>query len=126
MKTAVKMLDTNAQALEEQRMVDELARQEEEKKERKSKQEYLVLYTFTDDAEPASFDFVTGREAAIEYVRGLVEQYSTLSLDESFILAESVKISERITLRQFITFVNKELECPIPLDSEYDESEDFE
>lgn len=125
MKTAVSMLDPKAQALEEQRMVEELARQEEEKRKKKEKQEYLILYTFTDDAEPASFDFIIGRDQTISYVRGLVEEYSTLSLDESYILAGEVKICERITLRQFIAYVNKELECPIPLDDEYDESSEI-
>lgn len=96
---------------------------EEEQKRKDEEKQYLILYNISDDEEGdmQGFEFIEGKESVIAYIRGLVDQYIGLSFDDSYIIVDSVTINERLTLREFILFVNKTLENSINIEDESEE-----
>ena len=60
--------------------------------------EYLVLVQYTEDG-TTDFQFINGRTATYEYLKSVVDK---IDLDESYVIVETVKIKDRITVYEFL------------------------
>lgn len=60
--------------------------------------EYLVLYEYIED-KTTEFTFITGRTQTYEFLKSIIDK---IDLDNSYVIVESVKISDRITVYEFL------------------------
>lgn len=60
--------------------------------------EYLVLTQNSEDG-TTEFQFIIGRSATYEYLKSVID---TIDLDESYVIVETVKIKDRITVYEFL------------------------
>lgn len=69
-----------------------------------SKREYLILYYATIDKgeEEKSFEIVTGREAAYEFIKTMVE---CIDIHKSKVLVDTVSYNKAATVYEFMKYI---------------------